>query len=86
MDRVFGRGPGVRRYFSLGRLENGDELTLVADSPADSRIGEWRAKCDSITSFSGELVAADAFETTLFLKVPVMEDLSAPPHALAGSA
>lgn len=69
MDRRLGRGPGIRRVFDLGELENGDRIRLVADSDPGADIEELRDGTGSPADYAGTLIAFDPFETTLFLRV-----------------
>jgi len=73
MDRVFGRGPGIRRFFPLGSLENGDQLMLVTNSPVDLTIREAKEKEGNADSIQGNFVAFDPFSRTLFVKVPQLD-------------
>ena len=76
MDRVFGRGPGHRLIFDLGRLENGERLQLVTNAPPESETKDLRSRIGKKVSFEGTLIRCDAFTRTLFLQVPVLEPAS----------
>lgn len=70
MDRIFGRGPGVRLLFDLGEMENGESLVLVASAEPEATVGDLRSRVGEAIPFAGTLIRCDAFERTLFLQVP----------------
>jgi hypothetical protein len=74
MDRILGRGPGIRRTFSLGKLKDGKELFLVADTRDEESPLKWKQREGQPVTIAGSLVAFDPFSYTLFLKVPVEEE------------
>lgn len=74
MDRVFGRGPGLRLQFDLGELENGEELQLVSNAPETAQASALRDHVGTQVPFEGSLIRCDAFSQTLFLQVPSLEE------------
>ncbi len=68
MDRIFGRGPGVRLFFELGDLEDGDSLTLIANAKTGISIKDFRSRIGQEIPFEGTLIRCDSFEHVLFLQ------------------
>ncbi|MEM7603022.1 MAG: hypothetical protein AAF357_16615, partial [Verrucomicrobiota bacterium] len=53
--------------------KNGDVLTLIADTQAGMSIDALRSRIGKVVPFEGTLIRCDAFESALFLRVPVPE-------------
>lgn len=80
MDRNFGRGPGILRFFSLGRLPDGNELRLVADSEEDAILSELESRKGNSEAVVGELFSFDPFSHTLFLRTQKSEHAALATH------
>lgn len=74
MDKHFGRGPGVLRTFTLGRLSNGEELLLVADTGEDRSLADVRSRTGESDTVLGTLISFDPFSHTIFLRSSYSED------------
>ncbi len=70
MDRLLGRGPGIRATFELGETGEGETLTLVAALHDASQLGAMRSEVGNEFPIYGKLIACDSFENTLFLMTP----------------
>lgn len=68
MHKVFGRGPGRLRTFSLGDLPDGNELLLIADTDSDGASDQRPSNSGELDAVEGSLVSFDPFSHTLFLR------------------
>lgn len=71
MDRIFGRGPGIKLTFGLGALPGGDDLQLSIN--AEYPLKKWKPKEGGMVSFRGTIVSFDPFSNTLYAKAPEQE-------------
>jgi len=74
MDRLLGRGPGIRATFELGKTGEDEPLSIVAALHDVSGLGAMRSTVGSEFPIYGKLIACDSFEHTLFLMTPVPEN------------
>lgn len=74
MDKHFGRGPGILRTFTVGKLPSGEKLVLVADTGEERTLADIRSKEGEPDAVLGNLIAFDPFSHTLFLKSHVTEN------------
>lgn len=68
MDRHLGRGPGVKRVFSLGRIEEGAELWLAADSGAEAELAGIRVDEGRPVRVQAEFLSYDPFSSTIYAR------------------
>ena len=76
MDKHFGRGPGILRTFSLGKLSGGEKLKLVADTGEDRTLATVRSQIDETDTVLGTLIAFDPFSHIVFLRSSVSDEES----------